>query len=284
MNYLQAHWQGHQSFKQTFLLNTAAPIAVLLIVQHLIVEPLVVRFEPLRLPTLFIMAALYLAIILASAVSINRSHRISGSLTYGGGYSVMFCNTCIFLTVCLVAVNLVDLRTIGIIAPTTIKQAFTPVELNTNEDNTRIFLSGEINPFTPDRLEAFIADNRNANTLVLNSSGGHIYAARAIALLLQRQRLNTHVDEHCHSACTLIFISGTKRTMSNTASLGFHGYQYLAEPTVYNDVDSQQQKDAVLFSDQGVTDKFIQRIYTTPSDDLWQPTLEELITAGVVTQ
>lgn len=285
MKYLLAHWRGWQPFTQTFLFNGVIPVALLLVLQHTLLEPLTLNFEWLRAPLLIAMAAVYLAIIITGVVSVNRKHRISQAQTYGAGYSVMACNTGYFLAACLVVVNLADIPTTGVATQTTIQHAFVPVEIISDKNNnTRAYLNGTINPFTPERLQTFFASNRQIKTLTLTSEGGHVLAARTISTMILQLKLNTHVEQHCYSSCTLIYISGAKRTAGENARLGFHRYQYSAGKTLYEEVQVQQEKDAAIFSGQGVKDQFISRIFDTSPDDLWLPSIAELESGGVVTR
>ncbi|MEM7257494.1 MAG: hypothetical protein AAF404_08905 [Pseudomonadota bacterium] len=284
MNYLAAHWHAQQSFKQAFIVNTIVPLALLLALQHMVFEPMLGNNHWLRTPLLVGMTLIYATIIVMGIVSVNRTSRISQSQTYGAGYSVMACNSGLFMAACVIAVNLLDIPTTGIETQTTTRQAFEPVLLSAdNHIAGTHYLHGAINPFTPERLEQYLADNPDITTLVLASDGGHVYAARAIAKLIQRGGLNTHVDQQCFSSCTLIYVSGAIRTAAATAEFGFHGYRYnTGSATIYDNVESQQSKDAAIFEQQGVSDEFIEQIFAASPHELWKPSLSALRVAGVI--
>lgn len=285
MSYLAAHWQGQQTFKHAFIVNTIVPLTILLTLQHYLFEPLLISHHWLRSPLLIGMTILYAIVLVAGAVSVNRQTRISQSHTYGAGYTVLACNSGLFMAACVVAVNLLDIPTTGIETQTTTRQAFEPVALfaDKNIPGTH-HLQGLINPFTPDRVTQYLAATPDISTLVLTSKGGHVYAARAIAELIQQAGLNTHVDDYCYSSCTLVFVSGASRTASSTATLGFHGYRYnTGSASIYDNIESQQQKDAAIFLRQGVSDAFIQQIFAVSPAELWKPSHRQLYADGVIT-
>ena len=68
-------------------------------------------------------------------------------------------------------------------------------------------------------LEAALEDNPGLKLLELNSGGGRIFAARAIARLVTEHRLNTRVHETCASACALVFTGTVSTDISKASSL-----------------------------------------------------------------
>lgn len=283
-HYLKDHWLGHHSLKRSLLLNALAPVCVLLLVQHYVMEPLVQNRVGLRLPLLVTMALLYTAVLTIAAVSINRKSRIESTLIYGAGNHVMACNTFLFIAACSALVNVIDINTRGIETQTTIKDAFSAISLSADPSTPgRHYLSGEITPSSPRLLRTYLVKNPGVHTLILDSTGGHIYSARAMANAILTRGISTHVEKKCYSACTLVFISGTERSAGASASFGFHGYAYrLADAALYGAVDEQQKKDADLFLSQGVQKRFVDTMFDEKPPDLWQPPLSELKNAFVL--
>ncbi len=283
-SYLKNHWLGKQSLKQSLILNGLMPLAVLLTVQHTLLEPLTLNNTSLRLPLLLVMAILYLTLITMAVVSVNRKTRIQDTLIYSAGYHVMACNTLLFMAACVAAINLVDINTHGVKTETTIKQAFTAIALSKDKTTPGHHrLSGAITPSSPRLLQQYLQQHPDLTTLILSSTGGNIFAARAMANAIKVRGINTHVNDQCFSACTLIFIGGKQRSANSSAQLGFHGYQYhLADPNLYGAVQDQEQKDAQFFANQGVPTGFIEKMFRTRPPDLWKPTTQELLTANIL--
>jgi hypothetical protein len=62
----------------------------------------------------------------------------------------------------------------------------------------------------------------NNATVVLRSNGGRLVPAIKIGETIRAKGYATYVDEHCASACALIWLAGQQRYMSPTAQIGFH--------------------------------------------------------------
>lgn len=116
----------------------------------------------------------------------------------------------------------------------------------------------------------------------LASSGGYVFVARAMALKILERRLNTHVSSHCYSACTIAFLAGDRRTMASSAQLGFHRYKLesTSQP-IFIDVSEELEKDRLFFAERGLTDAFIQKVFTAEHTELWKPDMVALIKGGV---
>lgn len=123
---------------------------------------------------------------------------------------------------------------------------------------------------------------RDINGLELNSYGGRIYAARAIAKLITDNNLTTHVESICTSACTLIFVAADRRTLSDTGVLGFHGYQQLDHIKTL-EIETEETRDKSYMIYRGVSEGFAKAAYDVPPEEMWFPDRSILIAAGVVT-
>jgi hypothetical protein len=98
----------------------------------------------------------------------------------------------------------------------------TAIELS--EQGTTAFLSGKIDPGDDVKFQEFLAQPRAAKlrALQLNSTGGYIAAAAAIARSVRQLGLVTLVDaakSRCNSACTLIFAGGVARHYINASAV-----------------------------------------------------------------
>jgi len=146
-----------------------------------------------------------------------------------------------------------------------------------------ILLQGNLDFVSNQRLRATLEKNRNIKTVQLDSEGGRVFAARALAITIAHYGLNTHVESVCHSACTLVFIAGAKRTMAATAQLGFHRYKHKSkQPGRELSVDEQLVKDQQEFLRRGVRAEFVDKMFNSEADGLWLPAQQELKKAGVL--
>lgn len=152
-------------------------------------------------------------------------------------------------------------------------------------DGTTAFIKGDLSYATSTELDLAIVNEPNLKTIKLQSSGGHVFAARTIAKQIMFHELNTHIDKHCYSACTLVFMGGKKRTMNPSAQLGFHQYQMrwttLQVQTVQ--IDEEQEKDREFFASRGIKKNFLDQIFKANHASIWTPDHETLRKAGVLT-
>jgi hypothetical protein len=89
----------------------------------------------------------------------------------------------------------------------------------------RLELKGTVTPGTAERFEQEI-DKRGdyVKTVVLDSPGGSVRDALAMARLIREKKLATLVeaDGYCASSCPLVFAGGVTRTAAEGASIGVH--------------------------------------------------------------
>ncbi len=119
-------------------------------------------------------------------------------------------------------------------------------------------------------------------TVHLDSIGGRIGEAEKLNRAIRLHRLSTYVANRCLSACTIAFIGGLERWLREAAALGFHGPDLPGLTDFQRKQSVQRQKADYLAS--GVDPAFIDRALALPSDQLWRPSVAELIAANVVTK
>ena len=146
-----------------------------------------------------------------------------------------------------------------------------------------VLLSGEIDWAMLAALKSAMEAHPEVAGVDLNSDGGLIYAARTIADLVVQQGLDTRVRGTCNSACTLIFAAGNRRVLPEGAKRGFHRY---GRPTKFHqllvDPDDEHAKDIRFFRSRGVSDAFLQTVYSTGNAEIWYPGREELLASGML--
>ena len=205
----------------------------------------------------------------------SERHLKSGgdTLLYWGSYAA---------AIGLALVLLMD--AITLVSPATRANPVPPqqvVELQVQGDT--ILLEGFIGFRTHTALLTRLqAPDAGYTTLRLNSNGGRVFAARAIANALILHDINTEITGRCASACTLIFLAGKQRHLLGNGQLGFH--QYLQTSGIqFLDTAKEQQKDSALFKSRGVSDAFIADMFQAEHQDIWFPSRNDLLRAGVLT-
>lgn len=144
---------------------------------------------------------------------------------------------------------------------------------------TTAILSGEIDYAMLARFDATPPDSFTA--LRLTSTGGLVYAARALAQRVAARGLVTEVQGDCLSACTLVFIAADHRSLGPAGRLGFHAYALLDTVSLLN-LPTEEARDSAYLKSRGIAPAFIGRIERTPSDAMWFPDRATLTVAGVL--
>jgi hypothetical protein len=151
------------------------------------------------------------------------------------------------------------------------------------DDGSLIHLKGGLGFGISKEVRRLIAKNPNVKGIILDSIGGRIYEGRELSKIILINGLDTYTLKGCYSACGMAFISGNKRYLANGANLAFHQYNSGAKSLdPYVDIPSEQKKDLMIYKRRGISQDFIDRIFTAKQDDLWYPTIDEMIVAGVI--
>lgn len=145
-----------------------------------------------------------------------------------------------------------------------------------------ITIEGPIGFDLIERFRRVRAEHPEAETLVLDSPGGWIWAARGVAAQLAGTRLRTAlVREQCASACTLIFEQAPHRVLERGAHLGFHaGRNDLREGL--GDVEEANRQMAELLARRDIPRSVIDRINQTPNAQMWWPSAPELFSDHLI--
>ena len=132
--------------------------------------------------------------------------------------------------------------------------------------------------------EEFLAALNAVNTIevvhVNLYKGGLVNEAMELMEIINELGLATYVSGECVSACTIVFLGGEVRLINQHAKLGFHTYSI---PGVKDNQMNQSEHKSYLRS-RGISNSFITKIFSTPRDQMWYPTTDELLQANVVHQ
>lgn len=153
-------------------------------------------------------------------------------------------------------------------------------------------------------IAEYLFNNPEIKTLRISGLGGFIPAARKIARVLIRYDIDTEAFDKCYSACTIIFLAGNHRVMSEGGQLGFHRqwidkkeekrhyeamrvttgwkdeFDYIAY--VYNVLTDHIISDIEFMISRGVELDFVLKTFKTDTIDMWTPERKELFEAGVL--
>ena len=159
--------------------------------------------------------------------------------------------------------------------------------LTLTDQERLIHLEGPLGFGITNAVAQMLIDNPKIRGVILDSEGGQIYEGRGLARLIETHGLDTYSFEGCSSSCTTAFIGGNNRYLGSGARLGFHRYRFDTERNrqfvPFYDLDEEQKKDIALFRSKQIGDDFLKRVFETPPDEMWFPSADVLISAGVVT-
>lgn len=286
MRYLTTHWRGQHPLNQSFWVS-----GVLLRLCVFGSLALLTWAQPLHKAFLFAAIAGDLTILIWQSVGYFRAaeHNLSGSssmLPLWGGIIALIVAISVMLAQwwgLVLAANALPEEELYSAKMDRMRAA--QYELTVDKTQNAVMFNGTLTHGVTKRMASILSDDKGLNTFHLNSSGGNIFEARGLAKLIISAQLDTHVGENCSSACTIVFIAGTRRTADSGAQLGFHGYALMdAAKLPQFDIENEQERDRSFFVQQGVTEGFAARIYDSPNRSIWFPDRDELLRANVLTQ
>jgi hypothetical protein len=138
-------------------------------------------------------------------------------------------------------------------------------------------------PFgTADALKTMLDAAPGVKVLHLNSVGGRVSEGFQIYEIVRDRKLATYTATDCVSACTIAFLGGSERYLSNKARLGFHslsfgGVDQKQIPAINSDLRE-------MLTRHGAPQWFIDKALSTSASSMWYPPTDDLITAKIVTQ
>jgi hypothetical protein len=146
-------------------------------------------------------------------------------------------------------------------------------------DGDRIVVTGQLSWGLYDSFSQTLRDNSQLQVVVLDSPGGHYGVGRRMGELIKERGLDTLTTEMCASACTYAYLGGNRRILQQGARLGYHAPSGNT-PVVMAAVAGHA---AGVLRAANVPEEFIGRVFETPADSVWFPTIDELLEANIVT-
>jgi hypothetical protein len=149
-------------------------------------------------------------------------------------------------------------------------------------DGRELEFSGGITFGAAKDFQRFLDAMPAVQVVHLNSPGGRVAEAERIGHLLSARKLSTYVVGNCLSACTTIFLSGRERLISPQGRLGFH------QPD-FPGLTSEERRNIIANEELrlrqfGVSAAFANKANLAPPEDMWFPTVAELIAEHVATR
>jgi ATP-dependent protease ClpP protease subunit len=153
------------------------------------------------------------------------------------------------------------------------------------EDGQAVVITGSLMDGSYAKVKRVLDATPKATTVILNSQGGLTYEGAIIGNLIQKRKLNTHVEHLCMSACTAILSSGQMRTAQEGARVGLHqsrnGSPIAGTARLGAELGDGFMSNA--YRKAGVHPDFIKRAMEVSWNDMWFPDHAELLRVGLIT-
>lgn len=155
-----------------------------------------------------------------------------------------------------------------------------------------------------DSFRKFLSENPEILNIDLNSRGGSTEAGLEIARVVSDFEVDTIVSTECSSACVAVFFAGQDRQLLAGGLLGFHRPEWAVDDLqrFYDKYKLEEGwADAFGFSnwlqeetfyvagkifknyaEAGVSTRFIADTLSINHDQIWYPSRQELVSAGVL--
>ena len=147
-------------------------------------------------------------------------------------------------------------------------------------DGTELEFSGEIVAGSARGFAQSLDASPQVKVLHLNSIGGRIGEADAIAAKVTNRGLVTYVSDECMSACTHIFLAGRQRWLGEQAKLGFHRPYARGVAEVFQRQIADHEREYLI--ELGLPTNFAAKVTATPPASMWYPNRDELLRAHVI--
>ena len=287
--YVRSHWHGQQSLILSFWVNLALLRTAILGLEGFVLTPFVEdAFTGAILALLFFIVAdvvIYIWQVVGVLRACDRYQSSYGSISvvwaihFGILISLIFTLVGVFTSV----QNAFLEREQELLKTLWEQERTTEYALTLSEDGAVITLNGSFDFGITRNLKALLRRHPSVKAIVLASPGGNPFEGRGVAKTIRDHGLDSYVFADCFSACTVAFIAGATRILGPEGKLGFHQYGMDADYQVpFVDIISEQNSDREFFRSQKIEDTFLERIFEASHSDLWIPTTNELLAAGVV--
>ncbi len=156
-----------------------------------------------------------------------------------------------------------------------------PHSVRLMRDGEEIELSGGMPFGTADSLRTFLDAAPTVKVVHLNSVGGLLAEGYKLQKLLRERQLITYTSVDCVSACTIAFLGGSHRYLSEKGRLGFHSANFggLDQKDL---PEVNREMRAVLIA-HGAPSHFVERAVATDASSMWYPSHQELVDAKIIT-
>jgi len=168
---------------------------------------------------------------------------------------------------------------------------FDDYRVTLDEEGRVLSITGGIGYELTDEVDRVLTHNPGIQVIKLDSFGGRLTEALRLHDLIQRHGLTTYSDGKCDSACTIAFLGGQDRVLNVHGQLGFHQPSAGIQSGRCASMESRQtdehlskmrREETQRLIGWGIDPSFAKKAMSIPSSEIWRPTHDQLIRAGVI--
>lgn len=148
-------------------------------------------------------------------------------------------------------------------------------------DSAELELSGELSFRVSRDAEKYLDNYPTIKIIHLNSPGGRIREARALARLIADRKLSTYTASGCSGSCVIAFAAGQQRLIRTGAHLVF--YRYDLPGLTPEEAEAEYEKDRIYLFSRDIDGAFVDKIFATPDSQMWTPSDDALLKAHFIT-
>jgi hypothetical protein len=159
--------------------------------------------------------------------------------------------------------------------------ALNQLAVRVGSDGTTLYVEGSYGLGGEELVRRALDHNPGIRTVVLAGPGGRLSVGFDLYEMFHERKLATRVDDDCASACTVAFLGGVERSISPGGRLGFHrgSFPGLSDNDLY---ETNRDLRRFLLYNARLAPQFVDRVFATPPDDIWEPTPQELLAGRVI--
>lgn len=167
-------------------------------------------------------------------------------------------------------------------APTNVPWAKHAIQIIVFPESKRFFVEGKVGDGSAKALANAIARHPDIKLIELESPGGFVDEASQMAMLIEKNGLDTLARGRCASACTEIFLAGMRRYVGPDARFGFH--QSGNEPRARNtEWGIPEYISSINYRQKGVAPGFTDKALNTSYFSMWRPDVLDVKRSGFAT-
>ncbi|WP_416759460.1 RDD family protein [Roseateles sp. So40a] len=284
IGYIASHWRGEQSLAQSFWINHVLltwPVAAG--VQGLVAW-LATKSDGLQGVAIALLIAWPLLILVEIWSAVGTWRAVRGYVEAGGSHLISgLARLSLLLSFLQIAFSLF----LGVFSefPELWKLArgidpIGNVKLSVSADGRTLQFNGPIGAGDARRLGTLLESSPAVKLMEVASPGGRVTEAERMVELIRKRGVGMRAVGNCESACTLVFLAGSKRQLMPGAQLGFHRASSGTMNPAFDEIANQEL--ARTYRRMQLPEDFIEKTLSTPARRMWYPSPEDLVRHSLI--